>query len=589
MKCRIFLLLLALILALCAAAAADPALTDGVFTAWIGADGRLFYKPDGQAMYRSDVIVNDLLSAEGDVLYLLERGGQVLALRKDGSRLTVYNSEPTDADLEALREARYSLLEGDLTVGGKALSSTAAAAACDGTFIYWAEADGTGWRLRQDFMNIQPLQYVFKLPLDGQTIPEPQALSVTGEGLALTAADHSIVCFNLDNGQKTVYPAVGENTEQAVIAGGKLLRYALGENGAWEPESEEVLTTALSPDVTFSPGTLVTPTATPVTTPVPTLIPTATPRPTNTPRPTKTPRPTATPRPDNRICLGDKGQEVRNMQERLDSLGYPVGKIDGIYGQGTQKAVSLFQAAIHSAEKNYMSENDLKKLYAPDAPEYDAYMPLQQGDSGVNVRTMQQRLQDLGYDPQKIDGKYGTMTVRAVALFQEATGIGPESGEAAGTRASRRLLQKLYSDTAPTRKITVSGGVYRLSGSSAVLIGPSSRGVKTITIPDYIEAEGKRFPVTTIEKGACKKLENLSRLYIGENVKRIGNSAFYGCSKLKKISVQTRLLNEDGMGTQVFSGVPEDAVVTCPEDLAKAYRKLFRDSGLPKSVKFNPD
>ena len=26
-----------------------------------------------------------------------------------------------------------------------------------------------------------------------------------------------------------------------------------------------------------------------------------------------------------------------------------------------------------------------------------------------------------------------------------------------------------------------------------------------------------------------------------------------------------------------------------PEDLAKAYRKLFRDSGLPKSVKFNPD
>ena len=95
--------------------------------------------------------------------------------------------------------------------------------------------------------------------------------------------------------------------------------------------------------------------------------------------------------------------------------------------------------------------------------------------------------------------------------------------------------------------------------------------------------------MTTIEKGTCKKLENLSRLYIGENVKRIGNSAFYGCSKLKKISVQTRLLNEDGMGTQVFSGVPEDAVVTCPEDLAKAYRKLFRDSGLPKSVKFNPD
>ena len=42
--------------------------------------------------------------------------------------------------------------------------------------------------------------------------------------------------------------------------------------------------------------------------------------------------------------LGSTGTEVRNIQTRLKSWGYYTGAVDGIYGNGTFKAVMRFQA-----------------------------------------------------------------------------------------------------------------------------------------------------------------------------------------------------------------------------------------------------
>lgn len=41
--------------------------------------------------------------------------------------------------------------------------------------------------------------------------------------------------------------------------------------------------------------------------------------------------------------LGSRGNEVRQVQTKLKSLGYYTGKVDGIYGTGTQSAVKKFQ------------------------------------------------------------------------------------------------------------------------------------------------------------------------------------------------------------------------------------------------------
>lgn len=41
--------------------------------------------------------------------------------------------------------------------------------------------------------------------------------------------------------------------------------------------------------------------------------------------------------------LGSTGSEVRSIQQKLSSLGYYKGSIDGIYGQATKSAVTSFQ------------------------------------------------------------------------------------------------------------------------------------------------------------------------------------------------------------------------------------------------------
>ena len=40
-----------------------------------------------------------------------------------------------------------------------------------------------------------------------------------------------------------------------------------------------------------------------------------------------------------------RGEDVRWAQQRLNELGYGCGKADGIFGQGTDKAVKAFQGA----------------------------------------------------------------------------------------------------------------------------------------------------------------------------------------------------------------------------------------------------
>ncbi|MGI6696213.1 MAG: peptidoglycan-binding domain-containing protein [Christensenellales bacterium] len=57
------------------------------------------------------------------------------------------------------------------------------------------------------------------------------------------------------------------------------------------------------------------------------------------------PTPAPTPRPDSTLPLarGSYGQLVRNVQGRLNALGYHAGYVDGIYGRQTAAAVSGFQ------------------------------------------------------------------------------------------------------------------------------------------------------------------------------------------------------------------------------------------------------
>ena len=55
---------------------------------------------------------------------------------------------------------------------------------------------------------------------------------------------------------------------------------------------------------------------------------------------------------------GDRGDQVRELQERLNKLGFPAGPEDGIFGARTEAALKSFQDAAGREPDGMLSEED---------------------------------------------------------------------------------------------------------------------------------------------------------------------------------------------------------------------------------------
>lgn len=67
---------------------------------------------------------------------------------------------------------------------------------------------------------------------------------------------------------------------------------------------------------------------------------------------------------------GDENSRVKEMQRRLDDLGYDTGKIDGYFGKQTQAAIRSFQRSAGLKDTGIADPETLAALFAADAPEY---------------------------------------------------------------------------------------------------------------------------------------------------------------------------------------------------------------------------
>ena len=70
---------------------------------------------------------------------------------------------------------------------------------------------------------------------------------------------------------------------------------------------------------------------------------------------------------------------------------------------------------------------------------------------------------------------------------------------------------------------------------------------------------------------------------IGKNVTVLGNNVFYGCKKLKKITVKSTKLKK--VGSKSLKGIDKKAVIKVPKSKLSKYKKLFKSKGAPKTVK----
>ncbi len=109
--------------------------------------------------------------------------------------------------------------------------------------------------------------------------------------------------------------------------------------------------------------------------------------PTPAPAPTESawtePAPTAV--PYQPLAVGDRGEEVRQLQEKLAELGYLNGTIDGVYGQQTKRAVTAFQENNDLTPDGSAGAKTLALLYEAEQTEKSAVPPAVAPLGGVTV------------------------------------------------------------------------------------------------------------------------------------------------------------------------------------------------------------
>lgn len=428
------------------------------YTAYIGESNYLFLEdPNGSAKVLRAAISN-LISMDETTLYCLTAEGRLYGIKLDGSGTEIVAANPTAADMEKYAQKLPYILEGQTlsvvpTTGSpiEVAQNVTAATANATNLFYMQTADGA-----------TSLYSASLTPTGGRIVPvrigdgvaSPYSMYATKDYLTILQPDRTVSMVNLSNNAVTSAPAASQQTTAALFHNGNLIRYTSDARNNLTVEG----ITAVQPTgnvVARDSSTATTGTTSGSTTGTgsTTAAATATPRPTAAPSTTTrvTTRATARPRSNTsgnsgRLSKGSTGARVRKLQSRLSALGYPVGSVDGKFGDATLHAVNLFQTALGEREVPYASTKLLKKVQSKNAPKYDAFRPVSPGDKNAYVKQMQKRLIQLGYLQGDADGIFGVKTQTAMIGFQTALGYPINMITGAGDRDT---LIKLYDVNAP--------------------------------------------------------------------------------------------------------------------------------------------
>ena len=167
---------------------------------------------------------------------------------------------------------------------------------------------------------------------------------------------------------------------------------------------------------------------------------------------------------------------------------------------------------------------------------------------------------------------------------EKLTGVDTTKNAYAQTRVKKPLPKKGTS-------VKVGKLVYKVSKSHATkgtvtVVKAKDKKQKSISIPATVNINGYNFKVTSIASKAFKKNKKLTSIIIGKNVKTIGKEAFYGCTRLKKITVKSKVVSK--VNKNAFKNIHKKAKIKLPKMSSKKYKKYkkkFVKKGQAKTVK----
>ncbi len=174
-----------------------------------------------------------------------------------------------------------------------------------------------------------------------------------------------------------------------------------------------------------------------------------------------------------------QGDDVAELQSALKQLGYYKETINGEYGTGTLNAVRAFQKTYGLKSDGVAGPKTLEKLEALTGIKIDGEssygdpenevtqapiekptstpspMPgatpsgtLRYGDTGEDVKLLQNRLIELGYLTGKVDGTFDSATLTAVKAFQKNNSLTADG--VAGSWTCKKLFSASAVGADPT-------------------------------------------------------------------------------------------------------------------------------------------
>lgn len=190
--------------------------------------------------------------------------------------------------------------------------------------------------------------------------------------------------------------------------------------------------------------------------------------------------------PEGTLRRGDRGEEVREVQQLLADMNYlSAGGADGIFGAGTEKAITEFQNDQGLTPDGVAWPQTIQKLHHDFNPwvtivrmtrntpgerersckdcnyvQHETVEPqpsFVKGDRGEGVRTMQKLLTAMGHDAGSFDGIYGSMLDAAFEGFAKDHDFSFEAGKILPSQVDSMI--NAWISTVPKQQWMGDGGL----------------------------------------------------------------------------------------------------------------------------------